>query len=215
MTALRTPKFLYFDLGNVLLHFDHAIACRQMAAVASTPGREITPQQVREVVFESNLEHEFELGEISGDVFYRRFCEATQTLPDMAELMQASNDIFRLNHSIIPLLAALIGARIPRGLLSNTNIWHWQFVSDGRYRMIPEGFDVVALSFELHAMKPEVEIYTRAAELAGYAPQEIFYVDDLADNVVAAREAGFDAVQYTSTRDLACELRKRGVRMNY
>ena len=34
--------FLYFDLGNVLLHFSHERACRQMAAVASTPEREVT-----------------------------------------------------------------------------------------------------------------------------------------------------------------------------
>ena len=30
------PKFIYFDLGNVLLRFDHELACRQMAAVAGT-----------------------------------------------------------------------------------------------------------------------------------------------------------------------------------
>ena len=30
----RTPRFLYFDLGNVLLHFDHVLAARQMAAIA-------------------------------------------------------------------------------------------------------------------------------------------------------------------------------------
>ena len=210
-----TPKFIYFDLGNVLLHFDHAIACRKMAALASTPQVEITPQRVREVVFESNLEHEFEAGAISGEEFYQAFCEATGTSPDMAALAVAASDIFRANISIKPLVGALISARVPIGILSNTNIWHWQLICDGRYRLIPDAFPVTALSFELTAMKPEPAIYLRAAELAGYAPGEIFYVDDLADNVVGAREAGFDAVQYTTTHDLALELRKRGVRMNY
>lgn len=210
-----TPKFIYFDLGNVLLHFDHAIACRQMAALASTPEVEITPQRVREVVFESNLEHEFEAGAITAEEFYQAFCEATQTSPDMAALAQAASDIFRANVSIKPLVGALISARVPIGILSNTNIWHWQFIADGRSRIIPDAFPVTALSFELKAMKPDKAMYLKAAELAGYAPSEIFYADDLADNVVGAREAGFDAVQYTTTRDLAMELRKRGLRLNY
>lgn len=210
-----TPKFIYFDLGNVLLHFDHDIACRQMAALASTPRVEITPQRVREVVFASNLNHEFEAGAITAEEFYRAFCEATQTSPDMAELAIAASDIFRANVQIKPLLGALLSARFPIGILSNTNIWHWQFITDGRYILFPSAFDAIALSFELKAQKPDKAIYQKAAELAGYAPEEIFYVDDLADNVVGAREAGFDAVQYTTAHDLAIELRKRGLRLNY
>lgn len=215
MTALRTPKFIYFDLGNVLLHFDHAIMCRQMAEVASTSQREVTAQHVREVVFESKLEDAFETGELSGEAFHARFCEATQTSPSVAALEQAASDIFWPNHSILPVLGALIGARAPIGILSNINVWHWQFISNGRYRLIPGAFAAAALSFQIHAMKPSAAIYARAADLAGFAPEEIFYVDDLADNVVAARQAGFDSVQYTSTHDLASELRRRGVGMNY
>jgi FMN phosphatase YigB (HAD superfamily) len=44
---------------------------------------------------------------------------------------------------------------------------------------------------------------------------DIFYCDDIAANVEAARRAGFDAVQYTETPELARELRRRGVRFNY
>ncbi len=215
MKAPRQPRFLYFDLGNVLLYFDHAIACRQMAAVASTADRVITPQQVREVVFETSLEAEFESGRVSPDEFYDRFCDAIKARPDRKALERAANDIFWPNLSIKPLLGALFAARVKVGILSNTNIWHWEYVADGRYGPIPAAFDRLALSFELGVMKPELAIYHRAADLAGYAPHEIFYVDDVPDNVVAAREAGFDAVQYTTTHDLALELRKRKVGMNY
>lgn len=215
MNSPRQPRFLYFDLGNVLLYFDHAIACRQMAAVASTAARPITAQQVREAVFESTLESEFEAGQVSGDEFYARFCDATQTRPDRAALERAANEIFWPNLSMKPLVAALFAARWQIGILSNTNIWHWQYVADGRYGPLPSAFDVHALSFELGAMKPKLSIYQRAAEMAGFAPDEIFYVDDVPDNVVAAREAGFDAVQYTTTHNLAKELRQRNVGMNY
>ena len=114
-----------------------------------------------------------------------------------------------------PLVAAVMAARWKVGILSNTNTWHWEFLSDGRFGPVPGAFDVIALSYELKAMKPDPAAYLKAAELAGVAPGDIFYVDDMPDNVVAAREAGLDAVQYTSTHDLAIELRKRDVGMNY
>ena len=49
-TMPRPPQFIYFDLGNVLLHFDHAIACRQIGQLAGIP-----EQRVRDVLFGGDL----------------------------------------------------------------------------------------------------------------------------------------------------------------
>ena len=64
----RKLAFLYFDLGNVLLRFDHEIACQQMAKVAA-----VSADRVREIVFESGLELQYERGELSTDEFYEEF----------------------------------------------------------------------------------------------------------------------------------------------
>jgi hypothetical protein len=40
-------------------------------------------------------------------------------------------------------------------------------------------------------------------------------MDDVPGHVAAANEAGFDAVQYTTTPALVAELRNRGVTFNY
>jgi hypothetical protein len=45
-TNLRPPKFVYFDLGNVIVDFDREHAVRQMADVAG-----ITPQATHAAVF--------------------------------------------------------------------------------------------------------------------------------------------------------------------
>jgi putative hydrolase of the HAD superfamily len=76
-------------------------------------------------------------------------------------------------------------------------------------------FEVHALSYRIGAAKPEPAIFAAAAELAGVAPQEVFFTDDLPRHVAGARAAGFDAVQYTSTPQLVAELRARGARFNY
>jgi FMN phosphatase YigB (HAD superfamily) len=43
----------------------------------------------------------------------------------------------------------------------------------------------------------------------GVAPEEIFFTDDRLENVEAARQAGFDAVQFVSVAELREQLRVR------
>jgi HAD superfamily hydrolase (TIGR01509 family) len=71
------------------------------------------------------------------------------------------------------------------------------------------------LSYRLRACKPDAAIFRAAAEMAGCRPAEIFYTDDMPGHIAGARAVGFDAVQFTSARELAAELRERGVRFNY
>jgi putative hydrolase of the HAD superfamily len=198
--------FLYFDLGNVVARFDHLKGCRQMAEVS---------EQVFATVFDSDLNRRYELGAVSSGEFFVEFCRATGTNPDFDKFFHAAGDIFELNHSLIPVLAALETAGCRLGLLSNICECHWQRLLNSEYGILPAAFSVLALSFEIKAMKPDLKIYRAAAELAGVAPSEIFFCDDVMGHVVGAREAGFDAVQYTTTPALVADLCRRGVRFNY
>jgi putative hydrolase of the HAD superfamily len=204
------PRFLYFDLGNVLLYFSHARMCRQMAEVAG-----VEEEQVRHVLFDSGLEIAYERGELSTEAFYEQFCQAIGRRPDFARLALAANDIFEVNVGMKAVIGSLLAAGCRLGLLSNTSELHFNFYADGRYALIPDAFEQLALSFKLGAVKPEAAMYEAAAQLAGVPPAEIFFTDDVLANVDGAREAGFDAVQYTSTPQLVAELRARGIEFNY
>jgi HAD superfamily hydrolase (TIGR01509 family) len=204
------PKFIYFDLGNVLLFFDHRLAARQMAAVAGIPD-----EQAWHAVFESGLHIDYETGRITSRQFHQHFCAATRSQPDCESLLFAASAIFQLNVAIVPLVVHLRRAGYRLGILSNTNEAHWQFVSTGRYTLIRDFFPVAALSYEIGAMKPEGRFYAAAASLASAPPAEIFFTDDRPDNVAGALAAGFDAVLFEHPRQLADELRKRNVRWNY
>lgn len=205
-----SPAFFYFDLGNVLLFFDHRRAARQIAEVAG-----VDQQRVWEVLFQSGLEDQSESGKVSSRQMYDVFCQQTGARPDFDAMMRAAGDIFEVNAGIKPILGGLISAGKRVGLLSNTNECHWQWCSSGRYGLIPGGFETLILSYEVQSMKPDEKIFRVAAERAGLPPQEIFYVDDMPGHVAAAKALGFDAVQYTSTPALAAELRARGVEINY
>jgi glucose-1-phosphatase len=207
---MTAPEFIYFDLGNVLLYFNHEVGCRQIAEVAG-----LTPERIRRALFDEGLLEAVETGRLSRRESYDAFCKATGTCADAALLERAGSDIFRLNVSILPVVAKLKDAGYRLGVLSNTCESHWRFVLASFKAMFPHGFEALALSFKLGSCKPDERIYRGAAELAAVPPKSVFYCDDIPSNVEAACRVGFDAVQYTDTPSLVTELRKRGVRFNY
>jgi len=63
-------------------------------------------------------------------------------------------------------------------------------------------FTHVLNSSELGAIKPEREIYERGIELCGCAAEEIVFIDDSADNSLAANQLGMTAHQFISASAL-------------
>lgn len=79
-------------------------------------------------------------------------------------------------------------------LLSNTN----EILGNGLARMRSHTvrskqrtiFEKAYLSYEMHLVKPEPEIFKAVIEDAGIEPQETFFIDDSEMNCKAARELG-------------------------
>jgi putative hydrolase of the HAD superfamily len=203
---MPTPQFLYFDLGNVLLHYDHRRAAAQMADVART-----SPAHAWKALFDSGLHWRYERGELSSAEFCEHFCAATDTRADSAALLRACADIFEPNRPILPILAALRAAGWRMGILSNTNEAHWQFVSAGCFAESREFFELEVLSYQARCMKPEREIYEIAARRAGLPARQIFFVDDRPENVAGACQAGIDAVPFVGCEQLSRDLEARGI----
>ncbi len=204
------PEFIYFDLGRVLLDFDNARICPQVADAAGVP-----LQAVKKFINNNDFQHELETGRMSFAQVFQRFQEATGTAATAEHVELAANNIFSLRGSMIPLIAALRAAQLPIGIISNTSASHWRFVTDGRYRILPGYFDCWSLSFEVGTMKPDPAIFAAATRQAATAPEKIFFTDDRIENVEGARQFGFDAVHYQSALQISDELHRRGVRFNF
>jgi len=202
------PQFLYFDLGNVLLRFSHERQAEQMGRVAGVPA-----SRVYSLLYEEGLHWDYERGSFAEAEFYKHFCDRCEVTPDLAQLDQASNDIFELNVPLVALIGHLAGAGCRMGILSNTTDSHWRYCRK-RYGALAL-FRVYAMSFNLRAMKPEPEIYAGASKLAGALPGQIFFTDDRPEHVAGARAAGWDAVPYESVSQINEELRRRGIVINY
>jgi putative hydrolase of the HAD superfamily len=203
------PRFIYFDLGRVLVDFDVANMCQRVADVAGA-----TPKAVSEAIFDNGLQHQYELGEISTKDFYEAFCQRTGTRPEFDALLEAASDIFELIPSMVPVVQSLHQAGHRLGILSNTCEAHFELCAR-KFPEVMELFEVYALSYQLRAFKPDPAIYLGAANLAGVSPQEIFFMDDFPEHVAAAQAAGFDAVHFTSPAKLIDDFRARGLEVSH
>ena len=199
-------SFFYFDLGNVLANFSHERECQQLAAVLG-----VTAGQVREVVFDSDLQTRYETGLISTQEFCHELNRRFHKSAPEQELVEAASNIFWLNDGIFPLIAAVRRNGLRTGILSNTCVAHWEFLARGLLETHLTLFDTVILSYEHKVMKPHRLIYEYAAKYARTPPAEILFVDDRAENVEGALAAGFEARLYSSLEQLKADLDTEGI----
>jgi putative hydrolase of the HAD superfamily len=72
-----------------------------------------------------------------------------------------------------------------------------------------EFVDHIIISAEVGLAKPEPEIYHLAAERLGVEPRQAVFVDDRAENIAGAEEAGMRAILYKgNTKKLIEEIRR-------
>lgn len=79
-------------------------------------------------------------------------------------------------------------------LLSNTNAIHWQWVCENDFTYkgfrAEDFFEKMYLSFEMHQVKPDVEIFQMLLADSGIDPKETFFIDDAEENCRMAESLG-------------------------
>ena len=198
-------RTVIFDLGRVLIPFDFARGYRAIAAHCPYSEDEI-PRRIGS----TDLVRRFESGQMAPHDFVERLCALLKVRLPYDEFCRIWSSIF-LPETLIPdNLVAGLHERYRLLLLSNTNAIHFEMVL-ANYPVLGH-FDDYVLSHRVGALKPSPRIYQEAIARAQCAPDEIFFTDDIAEYVVAAREVGMDAVQFQSAGKLQQELRRRGIR---
>ena len=205
---LVRPEFVYLDLGNVIVSFDHDRALRQMADVC---GGDIAA--VRAAVVAGGLQQALERGQIDWRNFHEEFSRQTGTASDPTALAHAASDMFTLNIDMLPVIAGLERTGVGLGILSNTCGPHWDHLLARGYAVLPGHFTEIVLSHEVGTIKPEPAIYHAAAERAGVPPERIFFCDDIPVHVEAARAAGWQAEVFTSSAALVDALDRLGLNL--
>lgn len=195
-------RTIFFDLGNVLIFFDHLKMCRQVAQVS---GLEL--ELVQTVMHKyGDL---YERGHVDSRMIYDEICRMGQKKLHFETLMDAVSDIFEPNTPVISIADEIKAKGHRLFLLSNTCEAHFAFASS-QFPFLKH-FDGYVLSYQVGARKPEKKIYEKALEIAGCQNKDCFYTDDILPYIESARSLEIDAEQYTNPQVLTQHLHARGI----
>ena len=197
-------RAVILDLGNVIVGLDFPRAYRAAARLSHHNAGEI-PELIRA----ANLARPYERGELSSREFYQRFCLALDLALSYPEFVDLWSDMFQPEPILSDALLRELAAATRLLLLSNTNEIHFEFIR-AKYPLVQHFHDFV-LSYRVGAMKPDPAIYLDAVRRAGCEAGECFFVDDIEENVEAARRLGIDAEVFRSASQLESQLHVRGV----
>ena len=196
-------KVFLFDLGNVLVRFDHRMAAAKIAAHTQA-----SPEDLYRLFFESPLVVDHDEGRISTRLFYEAIKKQIGLTLPYEQFLSVWNDIFTENLEMEALVGQLLG-QYPCFLISNTNRPHFEYCRQ-RYPVLSQMTGWVR-SYEVGCLKPNPAIYRRALEMAKTPAAEIFYVDDRADLIEAARKLGFQVHRFEGVDPLRLELQSQGI----
>jgi len=143
--------------------------------------------------------HDYDRGTLDSESYWRKVAaDLGKPLNErqLAALIDADTALWtQPNQPMIDWAAALQRAGIKTGILSNIGdametgvMARCTWLGDFTHR---------TFSHRLKIAKPELAIYTHAAEGLGVPPADVLFIDDRVENIAAAREAGMQTVHYT------------------
>ena len=195
---------IVFDMGGVLIDFGAELFSERLHVGGE--GRELLTRHLLRTTDWVRLDR----GTITEEEVLAHACAK---LPP--ELHAAADDIVnRWNEPIVPIegTADVVRALKARGytlyLLSNASHRQHDYWPD-----IPgsECFSGKLISADVHLLKPEAAIYQELFRKFSLRPEQCFFIDDFPPNIEAAENAGMQGVVFYDARQLAEELKNRGI----
>ncbi|HRN61730.1 MAG TPA: HAD-IA family hydrolase [Luteimonas sp.] len=193
---------ILFDFDQVLAPYRHE---KRIAALATYAG--CAHERVREVLFTSGLEAEYDSGAMDTATYLDRLGAGIGRAVD-EEAWIASRMAGSVTEAAMLERVAALDASLALGVLSNNGVL--------MARAIPRIIAPVAHRFEgrvlcsgaLRVRKPDPAVFALALERLGWEATGTLFVDDAFANVQAARRIGLHAETVTDARSLGRVLRR-------
>jgi HAD superfamily hydrolase (TIGR01509 family) len=192
-----------FDVGGVLVEVSGG------ATLLGWLDQRMTVQQFWSLWLHSPSVRAFETGRIDARHFADALLAELQFKVDAAHFLDSftgwPSGLFPGTLEMI----RRIPSRYQRALLSNSNVLHWGRVVDemGLGAIFEHRF----ASHLMGKIKPDAEAFEHVLTALGYPASQIFYLDDNALNVEAARRIGMRAEQVRGAAEAQRTLQRAGI----
>lgn len=197
----NTLKLFIFDLGKVLIDFDFSIAIRNLEKYGK-----VNPLKVFSLFRNSQLAQDWDRGLLESEKFFEIVKKELDLKIQMDTFIPIWNNIFTEKKEMIELVSCLC-KKVPVVVLSNTNPWHASYLREN-YPWLVELNGFIA-SCDVHLLKPDPELFKLVLKNYSVKAKETFFVDDLKENVVAAKSLGIEAVLFKDWNQFKSNLKQR------
>lgn len=182
-------KSILFDLGRVLVHYDHQ---RTVAAVAQY----CEADEATVAGFMQGLSTALGVGDLSAEVFHQRLIQEVGFTEGFARFIDLYATGIQRNDDALTYATSLQQRPDQTvGIISNTNDAHVRWLDEHLPELVE--FDLVMMSNEVAIIKPDARIFELAMELLSLLPEQCLFVDDLAENVAAAQALGLAGIAHS------------------
>lgn len=190
-----------FDIGWVFVHLNTRAFLDFLAR------HEVEVPDLNTVLQRVRLQ-DHECGRLSGRGLLERFAELARRPMALEAVHERWVDMFEYQRAMVE-LAHRLGERHRVYLLSNIGDLHWNHLAR-EYGLHRIGHGALP-SFLAGVMKPDEGIYLEAERRFALEPAETVFIDDRAENILAARRRGWQGIEHTSHAVTVGALRSLGV----
>ena len=199
-----------FDLGRVVIDFDHMIAARRIAQHTT-----FSAEQIYNLFFDSEVTGLLEEGKIAPVDFFSQVKAKLGLAITYAEFLPIWNEIFFLtdkNREVYKIAKSLM-PHYTTVVVSNVNALHFAYVQETF--PVFDVFTHIVASCEIGYRKPHPRIYQKALEKIGLPAERVFYTDDRPELIEGARVLGIQGYVFTGVETLKQDLASVGVRLEH
>jgi putative hydrolase of the HAD superfamily len=204
-SELKGINTIIFDLGGVVLDLNQNLTAKWFAELAG-----ISIPEVYDIFVKNEWAAAFERGQITAQRFRDEVRKSFNLNISDAAIDSAWNAmLLDLPKARIELIGSLRSS-FNTFVLSNTNEIHIAAFNTIMNRAtggtpFENYFNKVYYSHEIGMRKPDLEIFNFVIEEQGLNPNKTLFIDDMEQNILAAKEAGLQALHLTD-QDYLTEL---------
>ena len=193
-------RWVLFDLGNVLIPFNHKRVSRGLVRFLPK-GRQpkASAAQIHSFIFDSHegpsCNSQLDRGSKDlrwlGEQLRERF-KITVTEEQLRDVWCSVFDDLDSNAMNCLFKAKALGLRV--SICSNTNTEHWAFL-ESEYPQLADSSVERFLSFKMKKVKTDAGFFESIAEHTGRPPEYHMLIDDVGENLAAAHETGMHTLK--------------------
>jgi len=198
-------QWFLFDLGNTVIKLAYERVLRAICAEAS-----VTRDELVDLLEEPGGYRDMERGAVSFWEFYEFLTDKADYRGSIRDFHTIWSDFFDGPMPGIEELLERVRKQYRVAFLSNSNEVHAEVIPRV-FAGLFEKDDRFIFSHRFKVAKPDPEMFRRALEILGALPHHTVFIDDLVENVWAARGIGMRAFQFRDSLSLTGELEAEGL----